>query len=104
MNLTVMDLGGRDSSHIRSTMWEGIKSPYHCYMFIILLHFSHIPGWFKSLLPASALTVEERAWNAYPYTKTVFSCPFVEKFSLEIETYYTPDGGHRENVFNLTVF
>ena len=33
---------------------------------------SHLPGWFKSLLPASALTVEERAWNAYPYTKTVF--------------------------------
>ena len=23
---------------------------------------SHLPGWFKSLLPASALTVEERAW------------------------------------------
>jgi hypothetical protein len=27
----------------------------------------------------------------------------VEKFSLEIETYYTPDGGHLENVFNLPV-
>ena len=64
---------------------------------------SHLPGWFKSLLPASALSVEEKAWNAYPYTKTVFSCPFVEKFSLEIETYYTPDGGQIENVFNLTV-
>ena len=32
------------------------------------------------------------------------SCPFVEKFSLEIETYYTPDGGEQENVFNLKVF
>jgi hypothetical protein len=31
---------------------------------------SHLPGWFKSLLPKSALTVEEKAWNAYPYTKT----------------------------------
>ena len=31
------------------------------------------------------------------------SCPFVEKFSLEIETYYTPDGGQLENVFNLKV-
>jgi len=63
---------------------------------------SHLPGWFKSLLPASALTVEERAWNAYPYTKTVFSCPFVEKFSLEIETYYLPDGGQTENIFKLS--
>jgi len=63
---------------------------------------SHLPAWFKSLLPKSALTVEEEAWNAYPYTKTRFTCPFVEKFSLEIETYYTPDGGHLENVFKLS--
>ena len=27
----------------------------------------------------------------------------MEKFSLEIETYYTPDGGQLENVFNLKV-
>jgi len=63
---------------------------------------SHLPAWFKSLLPKSALSVEEKAWNAYPYTKTQFSCPFVEKFSLEIETYYTPDVGHLENVFKLS--
>lgn len=63
---------------------------------------SHLPGWFKSLLPKSALTVSEEAWNAYPYTKTRYTCPFVEKFSLEIETYYFPDNGHQENVFNLT--
>jgi len=63
---------------------------------------SHLPGWFKSLLPTSALTVEEEAWNAYPYTKTRFKCPFVEKLNLEIETYYMPDGGHQENVFGLS--
>jgi len=59
-------------------------------------------GWFKSLLPKSALTVEEEAWNAYPYTKTRYTCPFVEKFSLEIETYYYADNGHQENVFGLS--
>ncbi|XP_037088501.1 protein retinal degeneration B-like isoform X3 [Pollicipes pollicipes] len=63
---------------------------------------SHLPGWFKSLLPKSALTVEEEAWNAYPYTKTRYTCPFVEKFSLQIETYYFNDGGHQENVFQLS--
>lgn len=46
--------------------------------------------------------VEEEAWNAYPYTKTRYTCPFVEKFYLEIETYYFPDNGHQENVFQLT--
>ncbi|RZF42912.1 hypothetical protein LSTR_LSTR003628 [Laodelphax striatellus] len=63
---------------------------------------SHLPGWFKSLLPKSALSVEEKAWNAYPYTKTRYTCPFVEKFLLEIETYYFPDNGHQENVFKLS--
>ncbi|XP_069988324.1 protein retinal degeneration B isoform X5 [Penaeus vannamei] len=63
---------------------------------------SHLPGWLKSLIPKSALSVEEEAWNAYPYTKTRFTCPFVEKFSMEVETYYFNDGGHQENVFKLS--
>ncbi|XP_023246187.1 protein retinal degeneration B [Copidosoma floridanum] len=63
---------------------------------------SHLPGWFKSLLPKSALMVKEEAWNAYPYTKTRYTCPFVEKFSIEIETYYFPDNGYQDNVFKLS--
>lgn len=59
-------------------------------------------GWLKSILPKAALIVEEEAWNSYPYTKTRYTCPFVEKFSLEIETYYYGDNGHQENVFKLT--
>ncbi|OQR75841.1 membrane-associated phosphatidylinositol transfer protein 2-like [Tropilaelaps mercedesae] len=62
---------------------------------------SHLPGWLKSLVPKSALTVEEEAWNAYPYTKTRYTCPFVERFSLEIETKYFDDAGDKENVFEL---
>lgn len=54
---------------------------------------SHLPGWLISFLPKTALRVEEEAWNAYPYTKTRFSCPFLEKFFIDIETYYLPDHG-----------
>nr|XP_033776440.1 membrane-associated phosphatidylinositol transfer protein 1 isoform X2 [Geotrypetes seraphini] len=63
---------------------------------------SHIPSWFRALLPKAALQVEEESWNAYPYTRTRYTCPFVEKFSIEIETYYRPDSGNQNNVFNLT--
>jgi len=63
---------------------------------------SHLPGWFRSILPKSALMVEEEAWNAYPYTKTRYTCPFVEKFSLEIETFYLGDRGNTDNVFGLS--
>ncbi|XP_022102141.1 membrane-associated phosphatidylinositol transfer protein 1-like isoform X2 [Acanthaster planci] len=62
---------------------------------------SHLPGWFRAILPKTALRVEEESWNAYPYTKTRYTCPFVEKFSVEVETKYFPDAGHQENVFNL---
>ncbi|NXG56299.1 PITM1 protein, partial [Hemiprocne comata] len=63
---------------------------------------SHIPSWFRALLPKAALQVEEESWNAYPYTRTRYTCPFVEKFSIEIETYYRPDAGQQTNIFNLS--
>ncbi|XP_067933017.1 protein retinal degeneration B-like [Watersipora subatra] len=63
---------------------------------------SHLPNWFRAILPKSALRVEEEAWNAYPYTKTVLKCPFIEKFSITIETVYHQDSGTQENVFNLS--
>ncbi|XP_074868872.1 membrane-associated phosphatidylinositol transfer protein 2 isoform X4 [Carettochelys insculpta] len=62
----------------------------------------HIPSWFRSILPKAALRVEEESWNAYPYTRTRYTCPFVEKFSIDIETYYKADSGEQVNVFNLS--
>ncbi|XP_061763808.1 membrane-associated phosphatidylinositol transfer protein 2-like isoform X2 [Nerophis ophidion] len=62
----------------------------------------HIPSWFCSILPQAALRVEEESWNAYPYTRTRYTCPFVEKFSIDIETYYMPDTGNQLDVFNLS--
>ncbi|XP_019394409.1 PREDICTED: membrane-associated phosphatidylinositol transfer protein 2 isoform X3 [Crocodylus porosus] len=62
----------------------------------------HIPSWFRSILPKAALRVEEESWNAYPYTRTRYTCPFVEKFSIDIETYYKADPGEYFNVFNLS--
>ncbi|KAI3362061.1 hypothetical protein L3Q82_012402 [Scortum barcoo] len=33
---------------------------------------------------------------------TRYTCPFVEKFSIDIETYYKPDTGNQADVFNLS--
>ncbi|KAL5109813.1 Membrane-associated phosphatidylinositol transfer protein 2 [Taenia crassiceps] len=63
---------------------------------------SHIPGWLRTIIPDAALRVEEEAWNAYPYTKTRYRVPFMEKFSLEIETRYLDDAGESENVFDMS--
>uniref|UniRef100_A0A8C5B1Q5 Phosphatidylinositol transfer protein membrane associated 2 n=1 Tax=Gadus morhua TaxID=8049 RepID=A0A8C5B1Q5_GADMO len=58
----------------------------------------HIPSWFCSILPQAALRVEEESWNAYPYTRTRYTCPFVEKFSIDIETHYKPDTGNTGDI------
>jgi len=68
-----------------------------------ILHLgSHIPAWIKAVLPTSATQVEEKAWNAYPYVKTIYTCPiFGERFSIVSETRYFDDDGSQENVHNL---
>jgi len=69
-----------------------------------ILHIgSKIPSWLKSFLPTAALQVDEKAWNAYPYCKTVYSVPFLgDRFSIAITTKYLPDGGTTENVMGKT--
>jgi len=64
---------------------------------------SRLPGWLKTFIPTTALQVDEKAWNAYPYCKTVYSIPFMgDRFSISVTTKYLPDGGTQENVFNKT--
>ena len=59
---------------------------------------NHLPSWLKAILPKAALRVEEEAWNAYPYTKMRTTCPFVDKFFVDVETYYYPDAGQQVHV------
>jgi len=63
---------------------------------------SSLPSWARSLIPAS-FCVEEKAWNAYPYVKNVYSCPaFGDRFSIVAETRYLEDNCAHENVHNLS--
>eukprot|EP01110_Echinostelium_bisporum_P007019 TRINITY_DN27228_c0_g1_i1.p1 TRINITY_DN27228_c0_g1~~TRINITY_DN27228_c0_g1_i1.p1 ORF type:complete len:266 (-),score=102.72 TRINITY_DN27228_c0_g1_i1:174-971(-) len=64
---------------------------------------SRLPGWVKAILPASALKLEEKAWNAFPYCKTVLSNPFLgSKFTFIIESRHANDKGEQDNIHNLT--
>lgn len=63
------------------------------------------PGHGKYVSQAQAQDWEENKCCAHSMTLLLpsarYTCPFVEKFSIEIETYYLPDGGQQPNVFNL---
>ena len=43
-----------------------------------------------------------KAWNSYPYTKTIYTCSFLKSFKVEIETRYFDEPGLKTNVFNLS--
>ncbi|XP_020780660.1 phosphatidylinositol transfer protein alpha isoform-like [Boleophthalmus pectinirostris] len=64
---------------------------------------SKVPGWIRALAPKGSLEIHEKAWNAYPYCKTVLSSEYVgDRFSIEIITWHKPDMGTIENVHGLT--
>jgi len=61
-----------------------------------------LPGWIRAIIPSSALKLEERAWNAYPYCKTVITSPFLgEKFTFTIESRHAADDGTQPNPHGL---
>jgi len=63
---------------------------------------NRVPAWIRAIVPASALMLEEKAWNAFPYCKTVLSSPFLgEKFAFIIESIHHPDKGDHENALSL---
>lgn len=58
-----------------------------------------MPKLVQAIAPASALKLEEKAWNAFPHCKTVLTNPFLgDRFELVIETIHLPDCGDTENV------
>ncbi|GAM29057.1 hypothetical protein SAMD00019534_122330, partial [Acytostelium subglobosum LB1] len=60
-----------------------------------------LPKLAAAVLPASALKVEEKAWNAYPYCKTIFSCPFFgDRFSITVESIHKAGRGELENALD----
>jgi len=63
---------------------------------------SRLPGWIKAVIPGTALKLEEKAWNAYPYCKTVLKNQWLQdRFTFTIESRHYNDDGKQENVHNL---
>ncbi|KAG5835106.1 hypothetical protein ANANG_G00268600 [Anguilla anguilla] len=79
---------------------------------------SKVPTFVKMIAPEGALVFHEKAWNAYPYCRTIVTVsnlnakhdPFVfshtneymkDDFFIKIETWHKPDTGTLENVHEL---
>lgn len=62
---------------------------------------SRLPYWVQSFCP-QIFYVIEKAWNYFPYTLTEYSCSFIPKLNILIETQFENNAGTTENVFALT--
>merc|ERR1711971_841608 len=66
------------------------------------IHLSNrLPSWIKSLVP-KIFYITEKAWNYYPYTITEYTCSFVPRFAIHIQTKYLNDKGTTDNCLDLS--
>ncbi|VEN52705.1 unnamed protein product [Callosobruchus maculatus] len=62
---------------------------------------SRLPYWVQAITP-KIFYVTEKAWNYFPYTTTEYTCSFIPRFNLTIETKYENNNGCTENCLELT--
>ncbi|XP_059174513.1 cytoplasmic phosphatidylinositol transfer protein 1-like [Physella acuta] len=66
------------------------------------VHLSNrLPSWIRSLIP-KIFYVTEKAWNYYPFTITEYTCSFLPRYSIYIETRYEDNSGISDNCLNLS--
>ncbi|XP_039597177.1 cytoplasmic phosphatidylinositol transfer protein 1b [Polypterus senegalus] len=59
---------------------------------------SKLPAWVRSFVP-KIFYITEKAWNYYPFTVTEYTCSFLPKFHIQIETKFESNRGDNANVF-----
>ncbi|XP_023284126.1 phosphatidylinositol transfer protein beta isoform-like [Seriola lalandi dorsalis] len=63
---------------------------------------SKVPAVIRVIAPKGSLEVHEKAWNAYPYCKTILTNTYMKSsFMIKIETWHKPDMGDQDNVHGL---
>uniref|UniRef100_A0A087Y5J5 Phosphatidylinositol transfer protein beta isoform n=1 Tax=Poecilia formosa TaxID=48698 RepID=A0A087Y5J5_POEFO len=63
---------------------------------------SKVPGFVRLIAPEGSLVFHEKAWNAYPYCRTIVTNEYMkDSFFIKIETWHKPDMGTQENVHKV---
>ena len=68
-----------------------------------IVHLSKkVPGFVRVLAPTGSLEIHEKAWNAYPFCRTVYSNGYMkDNFHIIIDTWHKPGNKDLDNVHNL---
>lgn len=60
-----------------------------------------LPYWLQSILPR-VFYITEKAWNYYPFTITEYTCSFLPKLQITIQTAFEDNNGSNENCLKLS--
>lgn len=63
-----------------------------------------LPSFIRVMIPTSVLRIEERSWNAYPLTRSVYTIPiFGNRFCMDLRTVYVTQtrGGRARRLCSL---
>lgn len=63
--------------------------------------YKRLPYWVQSLV-TNLLYIEEKSWNYYPSTITEYSCSFLPKLQIRVETRYEDNTGNTQNAHNIS--
>lgn len=93
--------GGEGIEVLRNEPYEkeGEKGQYTHKIYHI---HSKVPSFIQMFAPEGALVFHEKAWNAYPYCRTIVTNEYMkDDFFIKIETWHKPDLGTSDNPHGL---
>lgn len=86
---------------IKNEPCEHVEHGHGQYTEKLLYLSSRLPSWIAAIVP-NIFYITEKAWNHYPYTITEYTCSFLPRFSINIESRYEDNAGSSSNCLSLT--
>lgn len=98
------ETGGGDGVEVVENKAENHPKFGNCQYTYKIIHLERKVGSIvRALAPTGSLQIHEKAWNAYPYCRTIYTNEYMgDAFHIYIDTWHKPGNKDIENVHNLS--
>ncbi|XP_028407675.1 phosphatidylinositol transfer protein alpha isoform-like [Dendronephthya gigantea] len=98
------ETGGGDGIEVVENKPMEHKTFGKCQYTYKVIHLSSkVPGYVRRLAPTGSLEIHEKAWNAYPFCRTIYTNEYMkDSFHIIIDTWHKPGNKDNENVHELS--
>ncbi len=97
------ETGGGDGIEVVENKPENHPEFGECQYTYKVVHLENkVPGYIRLVAPKGSLQIHEKAWNAYPFCRTMYSNEYMgDSFHIVIDTWHKPGNKDIENVHGL---